>query len=267
MKLSTVVLVLLSVAGLAGAGAYVWRVRERSVEWKKLIRYACWKDCLRKDDYEEFFDIARRSVPDEPHSAEVLRTLAVQPPGSSLKILILVRDSGQPDEVRVHRFNEDRDYLGRTVLPCGNPGGTLECARAVDSELPGATFVIQLSQNQYQYYALQGNDLVLILLGDIRGKTPSNDYVTPGRRVGPPIPENALNRCEAMLSSSDPVNILQALTWLHGRHPDGAGWSALRKRPAVERRIAELAKSETYAIAKVAQALLPTEHPASQSDR
>jgi len=268
MKLSTVVLVLISVAGLAGAGAFVWRVHERSVEWKKLIRYACWKDCLRKDEYEEFFDIARRSVPDEPADAVVVRTLALRPPEPSLNLLILVGDPRRPDELRVHRFDEDRNYRGRTILPCGNPGGTLGWAGVNGPEdLLNTSFVLVDSRDQYQYYALHGDELVLILLGDTSGHVPSNDYVTPGRRIGPPIPADALNRCEAMLLSSEPAEILQALTWVNGRHPDSAGWSALRKRPAVERRIAELVKSENYVYANCAKALLPTETPASPSDR
>jgi hypothetical protein len=268
MKLSTVVLILISVAGLAGAGAFVWRVRARSVEWKKLIRCACWKGCLRKDEYEEFFDIARRSVPDEPDDAVVVRTLALRPPGLSLNLLILVGDPRRPDELRVHRFDEDRHYLGRTVLPSGNPGGTLGWA-GVDApeDLPNTSFVLVESRDQYQTYALQRNELVLILLDNMLGGVPSNDYVTPGRRVGPPIPGDALNRCEAMLSSSDPADILQALVWLNGRHPNSADWSALRKRPAVELRIAELANSGKYGCSESARVLLPTVKSASQSDR
>jgi hypothetical protein len=224
MKLSTIVLVLVSVAGLSGAGAFVWRVRQRSVEWKKFIRYACLKDCLRKDEGDEFYDIARRSVPDEPAGARVLRIIVARQPGPDRRILILLEDDARSGEIRVHRFNELRDHLGTTVLPYGKVRGpSIWSGRGTLGEVLDGAFVLYTAKSLHHYYALDRDEPVLLTMVDKDGTVPPNNYVDPGFRVGPPIPADARSRCEALLSSSKPVEILQALTWLNGRHQDHQG--------------------------------------------
>lgn len=268
VRWSTVVMVLLVLAGMVGAGGFAWRVHARSAEWRKLIGYACWKQCLPLDQWEEFYAIARRALPDEPADAEVLRTIATGVPGSTRRILILVSDPARPGQMRVHLFNESRDHLGVTPLPCGPLAGLVgwEGQVMLDNLLDGS-FVLTVAQTQYHSYGLYKDTPVLLEMRDIYGKFPSNDYVNPGCRVGPPLPADALTRCESMLSSSDPVEILQALTWLHGRHAEGSGWAELRQRPAVERRLRELAAKNETGVSVVAAAMLPAENAASRADR
>lgn len=268
MRLSTLVLSLVAVAGLAAAGGFVWRIHQRSVEWKKLLHYSRRNGCLPAEQWEEYHRIGRRSVPDEADSCGVDRIIATGAPGPNGRILILVSDPGRPDEVRVHCLDENRHLRGRTTLPGGTPGGTLEWAGVSDlGDLLPDYFVLEESKCRYHYYALSGDGPVLILTGDVYGKVPENNYVHSGYRIGPPLPGDALGRCEAMLMSSNPIDVLQALVWLHGRHPEGSGWSELRKRPSVQRRIEELAKSPTRAYREAAGALLPSEKTVSPADR
>src|SRR4029077_19180251 len=131
-------------------------------------------------------------------------------------------------------------------------GPSIWSGRGTLGEVLDGAFVLYTAKSLHHYYALDRDEPVLLTMVDKDGTVPPNNYVDPGFRVGPPIPADARSRCEALLSSSKPVEILQALTWLNGRHQDNQGWQELRKRPSVERRIRELTSEDSPEISTTA---------------
>lgn len=70
-----------------------------------------------------------------------------------------------------------------------------------------------------QYYALLRDRAVLVRLEDRDGKIIKNSYGCPNPSIGPPLPRKMPDEWARMLSSSNVIEVLQALMWLSGRHP------------------------------------------------
>jgi len=70
-----------------------------------------------------------------------------------------------------------------------------------------------------EYFALAKDRAVVVRLEGKNGLI-SNSYICPYPAVGPPVPKRSANEWISALSSPDWVEVLQALTWIGGRHPD-----------------------------------------------
>jgi hypothetical protein len=262
VRLTTIVLVFGILAGMAGGGFVVWRARVRSREWRKLESYGSWQGCLPRDQYEEREALAHRRVEDEPAGHLFLRMVTYGPPGPRRRMWVLFKDPDRPDEVRLHLFDQSYNRLGLFVLRGGRLRGDLQWEGRGELASEGdGSFVLYESEDQYQYYAMVEDEPVLVRLRSAGGELAPNNYADPEERVGPPPPADAVDRCEALLSSDQTVHVLRALTWLGGHHPEDSPWTELRKRPSVERKIRELADSTNHWIAEAARPLLPGAAP------
>ncbi len=73
-----------------------------------------------------------------------------------------------------------------------------------------------------QYYALAGNDIVLIRLEDSDGSLVRNDYNIPHFLIGPDLPANSAPKLVDSVLKGTWVEKLAILTWLGGCHDDPA---------------------------------------------
>lgn len=119
-----------------------------------------------------------------------------------------------------------------------------------------------------QMYGILGNRIALLRLEDEDAKLLANCYEYPNHQIGPAPPTRTEAEWEELLLSSERARVLEALTWIGGRHatePDP--WAgrvfleqaeaarlvaAVRKRPIVQKKIAELAVSENQWIREAA---------------
>ena len=69
-----------------------------------------------------------------------------------------------------------------------------------------------------QFYALVGEQLLLIRLEDSGGRLARNTYVAPNHTIGVRLAGRSANEWARVLKSSDAAQALAALTWLGGTH-------------------------------------------------
>lgn len=127
-------------------------------------------------------------------------------------------------------------------------------------DLSGHVVVITTDWGGREYYAVSGGTFALIRLEGSNGEPGRNIYHAPNLRVGSAFSGRTEEQWEAELLADDPGRNLQALVWLAGIHLDTSRApnpnfhhepmveatlaAAVRKRPAVVKRLAELTKSE-----------------------
>jgi len=132
-------------------------------------------------------------------------------PGQQIHYLYFFDQTGQP--LGSSKFSsgwrmqvteaklEHRDSLSLLVLATFGAGG------------------FAYSQMLKECYALLGDRAVLVRLEEKNGLG-RNSYGCPYPAVGPPVPKRTANQWISALSSGDQVEILQALMWIGGRHPN-----------------------------------------------
>lgn len=120
--------------------------------------------------------------------------------------------------------------------------------------------------SSHQIYAIVGNELRLVYLGDGL-RVDDNNYQTPWMTIGPRLNLSA-DEWERELQSADDARVLSALIWLGGSHwdgqappydedrPDGEKVTNLYARDSVRQRLADLAKSPNYFIRTVAESVV-----------
>jgi hypothetical protein len=87
-----------------------------------------------------------------------------------------------------------------------------------------------------EYYALLGDRAVLVRLEGRDGKPVRNAYGCPYPSTGPPAPRRTAEEWARALASADAVEVLQALTWVGGRHES---LEDLKEEQEQERRMLE----------------------------
>lgn len=120
----------------------------------------------------------------------------------------------------------------------------------------------------YQYYALSGNQIVLIYNRTNYAFDPIS-YGSSDVEIGPMI-ERSADEWQEALESSDNVEILSALMWLSGSHSDidpakednseGRKFLTVRARASVQKRLAQLSESDNFWIRSAASSITAN-HP------
>ena len=116
----------------------------------------------------------------------------------------------------------------------------------------------------YQYYALSGNQIVMIY-NQANLAFDSISYGSSDVEVGP-LTERSADEWQEALESSDTVDILSALMWFSGSHSDvdpgteGTKFLTVRARASVQKRLSELSESNNFWIKSVAATIMAN-HP------
>jgi hypothetical protein len=111
-----------------------------------------------------------------------------------------------------------------------------------------------------QYYALVGDQLVLVRLEDHEGRSVRNLYHTSAPNLGPPVSGQTSDQWIRSLRSNNPVEQLAALVWLTGMHlssseprysnvnqesvADALTFEAVRDAPETSEALSELRNSK-----------------------
>ncbi|MBA4191110.1 MAG: hypothetical protein C0467_24255 [Planctomycetaceae bacterium] len=128
-----------------------------------------------------------------------------------------------------------------------------------------------------QMYGVTGNRLALLWLEDSTGTLVPNTYFATNLTIGPLPPNRTAAEWEQALASTQPMLVLEALTWLGGYHlrdvNEGLGGAAsedletaklvaeFRQRPSVRKRIAELVQSKEQRTQRAAKLAIASFEP------
>lgn len=126
-----------------------------------------------------------------------------------------------------------------------------------------------------QLYGILENRVALLRIEDASGNLLANEYQYSTHQIGPDPPTRTEEQWELLLCSSDRASVLEALTWIGGRHYEGEQLpdfsllsqreiaaekaesvrmaAAVRVRSAVQKRIGELATSDNPWIREAAE--------------
>jgi hypothetical protein len=163
--------------------------------------------------------------------------------------------------IRIVFLDPNGDYTAHTEFSAGSRVQILDAALTRDESVIEiqCSFWITASLRK-QFYALHKDRVALVRLEDASGQLTPNDYQYGGPWFGPKLPARTADEWEDLLLSAESVEVLEALMWVGGSHhtlPERwPGYlskeqveaaklvAAVRGRPNVKRRIAELSHAD-----------------------
>jgi hypothetical protein len=170
----------------------------------------------------------------------------------------------------IHFLDETGRHMGCSVFSTGWRID-LKSARLLNETPVGAPVIEILTERaingldiHHQYYGVLDNRVVLLRLEDSEGRFV--DYLPhrTNHTIGPEAPSRLPAEWEQGLLSSDPVRVLEVLTWLGGFHPDdltsrpvndndaGRHFVEVWRRPGVQKAILGLSTSKNKWIREAA---------------
>ena len=135
-------------------------------------------------------------------------------------LLTIPGDSG----IRVHLFSLEGKLLGSSAFQSGwritLTGMKVKYLPEIGREVLEVSSrpVIGGRDVARQYYALIGEEMLLVRLEDSGGRLIRNYYDTPNDTIGPTLTGRSADEWERALESNDVAEVLATLTWLGGTH-------------------------------------------------
>src|SRR5437868_6228443 len=240
----------LGAAALALVGWIGWRATVETREWRELLALGA-KDKRTAAETLRFVALAQRRFPAEAENVYAPALIRAFNGG----VLAVFASPGRRGDLHVHFLDESRRPLSSTSIGAGYHSCGLEVQVSPQPSLGEPAFEIKSSgpaSNTSHYYVVMKGDPKLVRVAKW-GKDPiRNNYEDLNQTFGPPLPPDALSRCEAMLASASVPAVLEALVWLSGRHAKDSPWEELRRRPSVASKVSELASSAHPWVAQAA---------------
>jgi len=241
---------IIGAAALAAVGGVCWRATVETREWRELLALGA-KDKRNEAERLRFAALAQRRFPEEAKDVYVPALIRAFNGG----VLGIFVSPGRNGDLHVHFLDESRRPLSSTSIAAGYHSCGLEFKASPQSSLGQETFEIQssgpASRTSHHYVVMKGEPKLVRIAK--WGKDPiRNNYEDRNRTFGPPLPPDALSRCEAALGSASVPVVLEALVWLSGEHPRDSGWEELRRRSSVAAKVSELASSAHPWVAEAA---------------
>jgi hypothetical protein len=245
---------LLGVLG-AGALAFVgwigWRATVETREWRELLALGA-KDKRDPAETLRFVALAQRCFPEESKAVYAPAVIRAFHGGT---LAAFTSPTGRGD-LHVHLLDESRRPLSTTSIAAGVHGCGLEF-KVPSAPVQGhPSFEIKSSgpaSATTHHYVVVDRDPLLVRISAWGKKPIQNIYEDRNQTFGPPLPPDALTRCEAGLASASVPVVLEALVWLSGHHAPGSPWEELRQRPSVSQKVSELTRSAQPWVADAAR--------------
>jgi hypothetical protein len=268
----TIVMIAFGAAALAGTGWVAWRATGESREWRCLSSWSGkpltgLSDETRAEIHRLLDGHVRLR---DSASRGVWRLLALEGPGGVRKVVVIA--DGRVSKVMRHYETtcdlvvEQLEGADREIVQNRISGGwetdPREARAEPDRGLGPWVFSLELGPEAAPlthrlYVALTPRGPVLVRVEDPNGNLLQNYYEPRIATVGPPLPDRSPAEWERSLESADPVELLETLVWLGGRHREAdlqtAGplsepaeavlnFRATRQLPGVRAKVAELTK-------------------------
>lgn len=163
-------------------------------------------------------------------------------------------------QVYVHFFDTAGRHLGCSTFDVGNRTD-LESVTFRYEPLVGANVLdckVVPTIGGYrgrQIYLVRDRQIALVRMEDSNGNLRAMHYHRDSAAAGPLPQLRSMEEWESLLDSDEPADILEGLVWIFGDHysDDQARVDAIHSQPSVQKRIAELAKSENAWIQQAAE--------------
>ncbi len=169
---------------------------------------------------------------------------------------------------RIHRFDENWKYLGSSEFPTGARAVLYEAKVAREPVLEMDAIKLRTTSLR-QVYVIAGDRVVLVRQEDEEHSMVTRWYYTMVPFVGPVHPERMPEEWIRSLDSKDPVEVLETLIWLSGKHlpsdekrrpnvnqesiEDATLFETVRYSPLVDQKLLALKKSPNIWIQEAAE--------------